>query len=157
MSIPAGERDALIRRNTRLLAIAQGCIQATFPVLLVVGGPAATRLTGDPGAAGWLWGVYFIAAASGALTIGRWMDRVGRRPGLLVAFATAGLAGIGCVVSIAAGSFAGLLASSALFGVAAGGSNLARGAIADMYAPSRRGHAVGMLLAAGTTRSSCRG
>jgi hypothetical protein len=49
-------------------------VQTTFPVMLVIGGPAASRITGRDGAAGLLWGLYVLAAAAGAALIGRWMD-----------------------------------------------------------------------------------
>ena len=119
-------------------------------VMLVIGGPAASRLTGRDGAAGLLWGLYFLAAAAGAVLIGRWMDRVGRRPGLILSYLLVGAAAAAAAVSIRAGSFAGLMASTIPFGVALGGANLARGAVADMYPAERRGRAVGILLAAGT-------
>ena len=44
-----------IRRNTTLLAFAQGFVQTTFPVMLAIGGPAASRISGRDGAAGFLW------------------------------------------------------------------------------------------------------
>jgi MFS family permease len=147
---PPAERDRLVRRNTILLAFSQGFVQTTFPVMLVIGGPAASRLTGRDGAAGLLWGIYFLAAAAGAVLIGRWMDRVGRRPGLILSYLLVGAAAAAAAVSIRAGSFAGLMASTIPFGVALGGANLARGAVADMYPAARRGRAVGILLAAGT-------
>ncbi len=139
-----------IRRNTRLLAVAQGFAQLSFPVLLVVGGVAAADLSGREGAAGLIWAVYFLAAAVGALRIGRWMDRVGRRPGLLLSYGLLAAAGVGCAIAIDAGSFWGLVVASIPFGVALGGANLARGAVADMHAPQARGRAVGWVLAAGT-------
>ena len=145
-----GERDRLVRRNTILLAFAQGFVQTSFPVMLVIGGPASARLTGREGAAGLLWGLYFLAAAGGAALIGRWMDRVGRRPGLILSYAMVGGAAATAALSIRAGSFLGLLASTVPFGVALGGANLGRGAVADMYPAERRGRAVGILLAAGT-------
>jgi MFS family permease len=144
------ERDRLVRRNTKLLAFAQGFVQTTFPVMLVIGGPAASRLSGRDGAAGLLWAVYFVAAAAGAALIGRWMDRVGRRPGLLLAYVLVGAAAAAAALSIRAGSFWGLLASTIPFGVALGGANLGRGAAADMYPVEQRGKAVGIVLAAGT-------
>jgi MFS family permease len=147
---PRTDRDRLVRRNTILLAFAQGFVQTTFPVLLVIGGPAASRITGRDGAAGLLWAVYFLAAAAGAVLIGRWMDRVGRRPGLILAYVLVGGAAAVAAVSIRAGSFVGLLASTIPFGVASGGANLGRGAVADMYPAARRGRAIGILLAAGT-------
>lgn len=147
---PPAERDRQVRRNTILLAFAQGLVQTTFPVMLVIGGPAASRITGRDGAAGLLWGLYFLAAAAGAALIGRWMDRVGRRPGLILAYVLVGGAAAAAALSIRSASFAGLLASTVPFGVALGGANLARGAVADMYPAERRGRAVGILLAAGT-------
>jgi MFS family permease len=148
--VAPGERDRLVRRNTILLAFAQGFVQTSFPVMLVIGGPASARLTGREGAAGLLWGLYFLAAAGGAALIGRWMDRVGRRPGLILSYALVGGAAATAALSIRAGSFLGLLASTVPFGVALGGANLGRGAVADMYPAERRGRAVGFLLAAGT-------
>lgn len=148
--VDPAERDRLVRRNTILLAFAQGFVQTTFPVMLVIGGPAASRLTGREGAAGLLWGLYFLAAAAGAALIGRWMDRVGRRPGLILSYVLVGAAAAAAALSIRAGSFAGLMASTIPFGVALGGANLGRGAVADMYPAERRGRAVGILLAAGT-------
>ncbi|HEX4942538.1 MAG TPA: MFS transporter [Actinomycetota bacterium] len=148
--IVPGERDRLVRRNTILLAFAQGFVQTSFPVMLVIGGPASARLTGREGAAGLIWGLYFLAAAGGAALIGRWMDRVGRRPGLILSYALVGGAAAIAALSIQAGSFLGLLASTVPFGVALGGANLGRGAVADMYPAERRGRAVGILLAAGT-------
>jgi MFS family permease len=130
--------------------VAQGCVQTTFPVMLVIGGPAASRITGREGAAGLLWGLYFLAAAAGAALIGRWMDRVGRRPGLILSYVLVGGAAAAAALSIRAGSFAGLMASTIPFGVALGGANLGRGAVADMHPAQRRGRAVGVLLAAGT-------
>jgi len=150
LGVPSTERDRLVRRNTILLAFAQGFVQTTFPVMLVIGGPAASRLTGRDGAAGLLWGLYFLAAAAGAALIGRWMDRVGRRPGLILSYLLVGAAAAAAALSIRAGSFAGLMASTIPFGVALGGANLGRGAVADMYPAERRGRAVGILLAAGT-------
>jgi MFS family permease len=125
-------------------------VQTTFPVMLVIGGPAASRMTGREGAAGLLWGLYFLAAAGGAALIGRWMDRVGRRPGLILSYVLVGAAAGAAALSIRAGSFTGLMASTVPFGVALGGANLGRGAVADMYPAERRGRAVGILLAAGT-------
>jgi MFS family permease len=146
----AVDRDRLVRRNTWLLALAQGLIGIAFPVMLVVGTVAAAELTGRDGATGLIWGSYFAAAAGGAFAIGRAMDRFGRRPGLVASYAVVGIAGAACMVSVAAGSYVGLLASAVPFGVAFGGSQLIRGAVADMYPPATRGRAVGYLLAAGT-------
>jgi MFS family permease len=144
------ERNRLVRRNTVLLAFAQGFVQMSFPVMLVIGGPASRDITGRDYTAGLLWAVYFVSAAVGAAVLGRWMDRVGRRPGLLFAYVLVAIAGVAAALSIGAGSFIGLLLSTIPFGAALGGANLGRGAVADMYPAERRGRAVGILLAAGT-------
>lgn len=144
------ERGSAVRRNTTLLALAQGSAQTTFPVLLVAGTVAATELSGRDGASGLVWAVYFGVAALAALAIGRWMDRVGRRPGLLLALGLTTLGGIGCAAAVAWESFPLLIAAVVPFGMGYGGVNLTRAAVADMYPPERRARAVGIVLACGT-------
>lgn len=144
------DRAGAVRRNTRLLMLALAAMQVTFPVLLVVAGPAAKEMTGRTGAIGVLSAVYFVAVGIGAVAFGRWMDRVGRRPGLLVAAVLGAVGGVGSAAAIALGSFWLLLAAAVPFGAASGGANLTRGAVADMHEPDRRGRAVGLLLAVGT-------
>ncbi|MFN8233340.1 MAG: MFS transporter [Actinomycetota bacterium] len=152
MSAPVAdpEREGLVRRNTGRLVVAQGSIQLSFAPLLVIGAIEASELAGSDGATGLLWAVYFLATAGGAVAIGRWMDRVGRRPGLLLSYGLAAVAGIGCAAAIVVGSFPLLLAFAVPFGLAWGGANLGRAAVADMHPPEDRGRAVGWLLAIGT-------
>lgn len=64
------DRAAAVRRNTRLLALAQGSIQLAFPVFLVVAGPVEKDLTGSATSLGALSGAYFVAAAAGAAMVG---------------------------------------------------------------------------------------
>jgi MFS family permease len=146
----AAARAEAVRRNTLLLALSQGFVQVSFPLMLVVGGVAAADLTGRDGATGVVWALYFSSAAIGAFVVGRLMDRVGRRPGLIGSYALLAVAGVACAAAIAARSYAGLLAASVPFGVAFGGSQLVRGAVADMYEMHARARAVGIVLAAGT-------
>lgn len=150
MILEGVERRRHVRRNTVLLAIAQGLVQLAFPVLLIVGSVAAADLSGTDSSAGVVNGVYFVAVAIGAVAIGRAMDRVGRRPGLLASYGLLTVSGVGAAIAIRGGSYPGLLLCSAIFGASAGGANLSRAAVADMHAPEHRGRAVGMLLAAGT-------
>lgn len=147
---PATERRRLVRRNTLLLVVAQGFVQTAFPVVLVVGSVAIAELSGRESFSGYLYALYFVAAAIGGLLIGRWMDRVGRRPGLVVGYVLVGGAGALAAASIALDSTIGLLASAVPFGLGLGAANLARGAVADMYPAESRGRAVGLLLAAST-------
>jgi MFS family permease len=141
--------EAAVRRNTWRLAIAHGVAQGGFSVLLIVGVPAAAVITGADWASGIVWASTFAAGAAGAFLVGRWMDRVGRRPGLAVGFGAIALGAVGAAASIAAGSYPGLVASAVVFGAGTGAENLVRGAVADMYEPARRGRAVGVVIAAG--------
>ncbi len=143
-------RDRAVRRNTVLLAVAQGFVYASAPVMLAAGTVSAEELGGREAAAGLMVAVYFLAAAASALVTGRWMDRAGRRPGLLTGHALIAAGGTAAVALVAAGSYAGLLLATAVFGAGAGAALLGRGAVADMYAPERRGRAVGLMLAAST-------
>jgi MFS family permease len=147
---PVEGRAAAIRRNTILLAFAQGLAAMSFPVLLIVGSVAAKEMTGRAGSIGIVNGSYFLAAAGGSLLFGRWMDRVGRRPGLVTAYLLLAAAGAGCAFAVSRSSFALLVAFVVVFGASYGGANLARAAVADMYTPERRGRALGIVLAAGT-------
>jgi MFS family permease len=158
LAVPAVARSAdsirivadPVRRNTVLLTCAHAFAQVGFPVMLIVGLPAAHDLTGHDWASGLMWSVSFAAGALGAVVAGRWMDRVGRRPGLVTGFLMAAAAALGSALSIRAGSYAGLFLSTLVFGVGSGAANLVRGAVADMHPPERRGRAIGILLAAGT-------
>jgi MFS family permease len=150
MTLDPSERRRLVRRNTLLLAAGQGLAATTFASLLIAGSIAAVEITGRDGAVGVLNGSYFVAAAIGALTFGRTMDRFGRRPGLAAAYLLLAAAGGICAAGIGAASFSVLLVGAMVFGFAFGGTNLARAAVADMYEPERRGKAVGLVLAAGT-------
>jgi MFS family permease len=149
-SIARSDREPAVRRNTALLAAAQGFAQLTFPVLLVAGTVAATELSGRRSASGLVWAVYFGVAAVAAPVFGRWMDRVGRRPGILLALALTGLAGAGCAAAVIAGSFPLLMLAVVPFGMGYAGVNLTRAAVGDMYPQDRRARAVGILLACGT-------
>jgi MFS family permease len=144
------DRLRLVRRHTLRLAIAQGFAAMTSSVLLIVGSVEAVEITGRDGTVGIVNGSYFVAAALGAFSFGRAMDRFGRRPGLAAAYLVLGAAGGMCAAGVAAGSFPLLLAGTVLFGFSFGGAYLARAAVADMYEPAQRGRAVGFVLAAGT-------
>src|SRR3954468_23559080 len=71
------ERASAVRRNTLLLALAQGTSSMSSSVLLIVGSIAAVDLAGRDGIVGVMNGLYFLAAAGGALAFGRWVGRVG--------------------------------------------------------------------------------
>ncbi len=147
---PVPTRDALVRRNTILLVIAQGALlamSATFFTLAVV---AIVDLTNRERWGGVLLAIFNASAAVSALVVGRLMDRVGRRPGLAIGYALFGLAGIGGALAVSAGSSWALLAMAVPFGAGLGAGLLGRVAVADMYPSELRGRMVGIVVAAGT-------
>lgn len=150
MTADQESRERAVKRNTVLLAVAQGAVYASGPVLLATGSIAAKELGGREAAAGVLIASYFLAAAAGAFVVGRWMDRVGRRPGLILGHVLVAAGGLAAALATSIGSSPALLAATMVFGAGAGTALLGRGAVADMYVPDRRARAVGLMLAAST-------
>jgi MFS family permease len=137
-----------VHRNTLLLAIAQGFLYSTLPFLLAVGSVAVVDLSGRKAAVGVLAASYFASAAVGALIIGRWMDRVGRKPGLAVGYIAIAVGALASAAAVERRSALLLVLAAVPFGLGAGAALLGRGAVADMHPPDRRGRAVGLVLAA---------
>jgi MFS family permease len=137
-----------VRRNTLLLAIAQGFLYSTLPFLLAVGSVAVVDLSGRKAAVGVLAASYFASAAVGALIVGRWMDRVGRKPGLAVGYVAIAVGALASAGAVERRSALLLVLAAVPFGLGAGAALLGRGAVADMHPPDRRGRAVGLVLAA---------
>jgi MFS family permease len=137
-----------VRRNTLLLAIAQGFLYSTLPFLLAVGSVAVVDLSGRKAAVGVLAASYFASAAVGALVVGRWMDRVGRKPGLAVGYVAIAVGALASAGAVERRSALLLVLAAVPFGLGAGAALLGRGAVADMHPPDRRGRAVGLVLAA---------
>lgn len=94
--------------------------------------------------------MYSFVQAVAALTVGRAMDRWGRRPGLALGYVFLAAGGSLFALSMVASSPTGVLVAAALFGAGTGTGQLGRGAVAEMYPVSARGRAVGRLLLMGT-------
>ena len=142
------DNERAVRRNTLLLAIAQGFLYSTLPFLLAVGSVAVVDLSGRKAAVGVLAASYFASAAVGALVVGRWMDRVGRKPGLAVGYVAIAVGALASAGAVERRSALLLVLAAVPFGLGAGAALLGRGAVADMHPPDRRGRAVGLVLAA---------
>lgn len=142
------DAERAVRRNTLLLAIAQGFLYSTLPFLLAVGSVAVVDLSGREGSVGILAASYFASAAVGALIVGRWMDRVGRKPGLAVGYIAIAVGALASAAAVERRSALLLVLAAVPFGFGAGAALLGRGAVADMHPPDRRGRAVGLVLAA---------
>ncbi len=142
------DAERAVRRNTLLLAIAQGFLYSTLPFVLAVGSVAVVDLSGREGSVGILAASYFASAAVGALIVGRWMDRVGRKPGLAVGYVAIAVGALASAAAVERRSTLLLVLAAVPFGFGAGAALLGRGAVADMHPPDRRGRAVGLVLAA---------
>jgi len=138
--------DAIVRRNTLILA---GAMALNWAVIVIVA--ALTTLTiahlfGLPELAGLGFGAFLLAYAAGGLMIGRLMDAWGRRNGLGTAFIVGAGGAMVMYAGVGAVSLPISLAGLLIVGLGTGGANLARVAGADMYAPSRRAHGISLVL-----------
>lgn len=141
-------REALVRRNTILLGVAQAALWGVLAIWVATSPNHVRELAGDRYWAGIAVAVYTLAAAAGALLGGRLMDRSGRKPGLSGGYALMFAASI--LMSLSEASLAGTLAATVALGFGAGAAHLGRGAVAEMYPPETRARWVGMVLLAGT-------
>ena len=146
----AGEREAAVRRNTTRLMVAEPMLRAVLTLTFTVAVVAVVDYSGRDAFAGFMASTNFVLVAVGSFAAGRAMDRVGRRPGLMIGYAVI-LAGCGLAAAAASARSAGtLIAAIGLIGLGTGAANLGRGAVADMHPPERRARTVGIVLAVGT-------
>ncbi|MCC6223992.1 MAG: MFS transporter [Thermoleophilia bacterium] len=148
--LTAGERDGLVLRNTLLLMAAQAALLASGAVWFTLAVVEIVDLTGRERWAGVLLALFNASAAAAALTLGRLMDRSGRRPSLVASHVLLGIGGAAGALAVWAGSLPGLLGATAIFAAGQGGALLGRVAVADMYPSERRGRVVGVVVSAGT-------
>lgn len=146
----AGERDALVRRNTLLLMGTQAALLASAAVWFTLAVVEVVDIAGKERWAGILLALFNASAAASALLVGRLMDRFGRRPGLLVGHVLLGAGGAAGALAVWADSLLGLLGATAIFAAGQGAALLGRVAVADMYPSERRGRVVGIVVSAGT-------
>lgn len=145
MSAP---REALVRRNTILLGVAQAALWGVLAIWVATSPNHVRELAGERYWAGIAVAAYTLAAAAGALLGGRLMDRVGRRPGLSGGYSLMFAAAV--VMSVSGSSLVWTLVATLALGFGAGAAHLGRGAVAEMYPPETRARWVGVVLLAGT-------
>jgi MFS family permease len=147
---PDGTRAARVRRNTIRLIVAQGALMSAIPIVFVLGVVAIVDLTDRERWGGVFLAEFNVAAAVTAILVGRLMDRVGRRPGLMLGYVLLGAGGIGAAIAVANASRWALLAMALPLGAGLGAGQLGRVAVADMYPSDQRGRQIGILIATGT-------
>lgn len=147
------EKDApvpqVVRRNTLLLAGAQGVAWLAIQSVAFLGGITADELTGDRRWAGVPVTIFILATAITAPVAGRLMDRQGRRPVLLFGLALIVLGATLIGVAVGARFFAGFLASIVVMSMGTAVTSLSRSAAADMYPPARRAQGLGVVIMGG--------
>lgn len=136
----------IARRNSLILAIVLGFAWAGRQLLPTFGGMIAVQLTGARGLGGAMFALLMLSTAIGAWQAGKWMDRVGRRPVLVTAFAVAPVGALLVGGALVVRSFALALLGSAVMGYGTGVGQLARLAAADMYPVRQRAKAVSYVL-----------
>lgn len=107
----------------------------------------SATLAGVPGA------VAVLGTALGGDRISAYMERHGRRRGLVFGYAAMAAGAAGAAAATALGSFPLLVAALALFGFGSSADSLARYAAADIHPTERRGSAIATVVWAGTIGS----
>lgn len=133
-----------------MLALSQTLSGAGLAAGITVGALLAEEMLGSTGLAGLPAALFTGGAALGAVGIGRVCQRWGRRPGLTLGYATAGLGSLGVVIAAAVGSVWLLFLSLLVYGAGTATTLMARYAGADLASPARRGRAVSLVLFATT-------
>ncbi len=106
-------------------------------------------LSGTAALAGLPTATVALAVMAVGYTAGRFMDRRGRRGGLVLGFAVGAVGAASIAAAVAAKSLVGYIAATAVFSVGIAGGQLSRAAVADMYPASRRAGAVGLVITGG--------
>ena len=91
-----------------------------------------------------------IGTAASAAILSKYMNRRGRRPGLVAGYATATVGGFIALAGAQNDSLTGFLLGLILLGVGSGASNLARYAAADLAPADSRGKAISLVVFAST-------
>lgn len=141
------------RRVLVVLAAAQVLGGVGMATTIAVSTLIAARLSGSQAIGGIAQTAVVVGAAIAALLVARIATRAGRRPALLFGYGVGMLGGVGCVVSVASGSAAGLLVALVLLGFATASGLAGRYAATDLAAPDRKARALSLVVWAATVGS----
>ena len=135
-----------IRRNTILLAATLAVYSAVVQLVAAVSSLTFVLVTGVEGLLGLGPAIFLTASALTAVPAGRAMDRLGRKPVLMLGYV---LASFGCALtalSTQTESALLVIAGFMLVGASSGIALLIRTAAGDMYPPERRARGISYVL-----------
>jgi MFS family permease len=138
-----------IRRNTWLLFAAQALMSSGLSMAAQLGSLIVYALTQSKSLAGLPMALHYVAIASIAYPAGRFMDRRGRRPGLVLGYVIAGVGAAVVGAAVSGHVFAAYIFGLIVLSLGAGMAQLTRAAVADMYPVERRAAALGLVVAGG--------
>lgn len=138
------------RRITRTLLLAQSVGSAGLIVASTVAPLVGAQLGGSAAWAGTPAATYQGGAAAVALVWGILMDRIGRRPTLMLGLATGALGAALACWSITRHSLTSFLLGVALMGMAYAALQLGRFVAAEVSPPEQRGRAISTVVVGGT-------
>ncbi len=138
------------RRITRTLFLAQSlgsaATVAIFPIVAILG----AQLSGRPSWAGVPSMVYLLGSAFSAFGWGQLMDRIGRRPTLVLGLLLGCIAGTLGVIAVLSKSLGLFLVGAAFTGFAVSCVQLARFVAAEVHPPAERARAISNVVLGGT-------
>ncbi len=132
--------------NLAILSLATMLNRVAAPLVVLVGGLVGLTLAPDPALATLPVASHVVGLGACAYPAAAIMRRLGRRAGFVLGSLFAAVAAVAAALSIAAESFAGVCAASAVLGANQAFVHQYRFAAAENVAPARVGHAVSLLL-----------
>ena len=138
------------RRLIWLLFFGQGLNSAAYIAGTTIGAIVGAALSGQPALAGLPGASFGLGTALGAYPAARFMERVGRRRGLMVGYVAGAAGALVAGFSVLNGHFVGFLVGFAGMGVARGFIDLGRYAAAEMNPAAERARAISLVVLGGT-------
>ncbi len=132
-----------------MLFFAQAFLSTGLTIAAQLGSLIVFKLSGAATLAGVPTAITSLTVATIGYPAGRFMDRRGRRPGLVLGFVVGALGAVLVAVSVEAQALAGYFFGVAIFAVGVTLGQLTRAAVGDMYPTERRGAAVGLVVTGG--------
>jgi MFS family permease len=144
-----GTIPPLIRRHTWILFLSQACLSSAMSTAAQLGSLIVYSLSGTAALAGVPTALTGLTVATVGYPAGRFMDRRGRRPGLVLGFVVGITGALIMLFAVTHRTLPVYLFGGMILAVSTAVGQLSRAAAADMYPPHRRGQAVGIVVAGG--------